>query len=324
VGQAVESVILQTLAVSEILIIDDASKDNTLKKAREIIEKYSNNKISLFISEKNVGYQANWNRCFDLCKTKYLVILHQDDMMMKDCCEKQCKFLNDNKELALVGGNEVQCNEDGVPGYFKKGIDTDRIYRKGQICEFITERSSYIPCSSVMFNMNLIIEVGGFELGVSGTDELFWPKVLTKYPIGISGSNLILRRIHEGQAEYTSFVNDEKKAIKIYQRFKELSFLEERIEYRKRILIFLKKKFFVGYIAGIAPFLAKHGFIRLSLRYIVKAFRIFPAGSFILPTLWKSILKILYYDILEMLLICYRIVLGKMSFRNYLQKMDKK
>jgi len=322
--QAVESIISQTIKVEHILIIDDASEDNTVKKVREIIKNYSLNKIDLVVNNKNVGYQGNWNRCFELCKTNYLVILHQDDMMMVDCCEKQLKFLNENKELALVGGREIQCNEVEVPIYYNNNIENDRIYNKGQIYEFITERSSYIPCSSVMFNMNLIKEVGGFEQGISGADELYWPKVLMVHPIGILGSDLILRRMHEGQAEYDSFINDERRALQIYKRFTKLSLLEERIEYRKRILIFLKKKFFIGYIAGIAPFLAKHGFIRLSLRYLVKAFRVYPAGSFILPTLWKSIIKILYYDILEMFLICYRIVLRKASFRNYYQKTDKK
>jgi len=222
--QAVESVILQTLKVEGIVIIDDASEDNTVEKAREIIEKYSGNKISLFINEKNVGYQANWNKCFEVCKTKYLLILHQDDMLKKNSCERLVAFLQENPDLALTGGQEEICNELGVPHKQKNKNIPDRIFKKGQIYEFITETGCYIPCSSVMFDMGKIREVGGFEVDFSGTDELYWPKVLTKHPLAVLGSVIILRRSHPNQAEYKSFISDEKQALVLYQRFKDLIF----------------------------------------------------------------------------------------------------
>lgn len=298
--QTVESVILQTLEVEGILIIDDASEDNTVKKAREIIEKYSNSKMSLFINEKNIGYQANWNRCFDLCKTKYLVILHQDDMLKRNSCERLVTFHKDHPALALAGGHEEFCNELGAPLKQKTTFKSERIFAKGQIYEFINETGSYIACSSVMFNMEKIKEVGGFEVDVSGTDELYWPRVLTKYPIAVLGSRLILRRIHPEQAEYRSFISDEKDAIKIFQRFKKLVLLEERIQYRRKILHYLRKKFFVGYIGIIATSLAKQGYTGLSIKYFFKAFRIYPAGFYLLPVLWKSTLKIVYFKVFEL------------------------
>jgi len=288
--QAVISIVQQSIPVKNCIIIDDASTDNIDDVVKNIKEKYNSIRITYYRNEKNIGYPSNWNLCFKYCSTKFLVILHQDDFLLQDTIEKQLKFFNENPHIALVGGLEDFINERG--NIIKTNIKKEnKIYQEGQIYEFVSQTGSYIPCSSVMFDMYKINKVGYFDEDVIATDELFWPKVLQHYPIAILGETLIYRRIHPEQTEYGDFIRYEKEAIKIYKKFHRIINYEQRPEFKKKIQDFLTLKFSQSYI-GIAINVAKMGKPWLAIKYIGKSVKIKPNIIFYFPKMWKSFVKI--------------------------------
>ena len=200
--KTVESVLAQTKTVNEILIIDDCSTDKSYEIACELSGKYSN--IKAYRNVENLGYAKNWNNCIKSCQTKFLLILHHDDLLKSDSIEKQLNFFKKNRDIALVGGYEDFIDEHGNLISRKKSTET-KIFEKDQILEFVTHTGSYIPCSTVMFDLEKIKKVGFFDEKYLATDELFWPKVLTEFPIALMGESLINRRIHPGQTEYSDF-----------------------------------------------------------------------------------------------------------------------
>ena len=105
----------------------------------------------------------------------------------------------------MIGGYEDFINENGNLTKKSKPKET-KVYQRGQIYEFVLNHGSYIACSSVMFNMEKIRQFGFFDESVLATDELYWPKVLRKFPIAVLGESLINRRIHPGQTEYKDFL----------------------------------------------------------------------------------------------------------------------
>ena len=65
----------------EILIIDDCSTDNTFEE----LSKFSHhNNVSIFKNEKNLSFARTVLRCFNLCKTEYLIDLPDDAILYKD------------------------------------------------------------------------------------------------------------------------------------------------------------------------------------------------------------------------------------------------
>ena len=65
----------------EILVIDDCSPDNTFEE----LSKFSHhNNVSIFKNEKNIGLARSLLRCFNLCKTEYLIDLPDDTILYKD------------------------------------------------------------------------------------------------------------------------------------------------------------------------------------------------------------------------------------------------
>jgi len=288
---AVKSVIEQDFPVSEIIIVDDNSTDNTYEIINKIKNELKNHKINYYKNIENIGYSKNWNRCFELCKTRYLVILHQDDELKKYCISKQLNLFDQYETIALVGGLEDFIDSESKIIKMQAKQET-RIFEKGKIYEFVTQTGSYIPCSSVMFNMEKIRKVGYFDEDVIATDELYWPKVLVKYPIAILGESLINRRIHPDQTEYGDFIRYEKEALEIYNKFQRIIDYEERDQYKQKIKDFLAFKFARGYVGFIAPNVAKRGKRWLAIKYIGKAIKIKPTIIFYFPKLWKSFVKI--------------------------------
>jgi glycosyltransferase involved in cell wall biosynthesis len=285
---AVLSIINQTKEVETILIIDDASKDNTQKIIYEIKNLYYNYNIKSFRNDNNLGYQKNWNKCFEYCKTKYLVVLHQDDMLVNNSIEKQLLFMQNNPSVALVGGKETYVYGVSKITSSPKVVSNNKIYKKGEIYEFVLNEGSYIPCSSVIFNMEKINKIGYFATDVLGTDELYWPGVLSKFPIAILGESLIYRRIHPGQTinidaveKFNDIIAGANRQLQI------IPYYDSRVELRPKIIKSLRLKFSRNSMNVFESFINVESRRNIALKYFVQAFKFYPF-IFTTKSFWKS------------------------------------
>lgn len=289
INSTIKSVIKQTEKVDQILIVDDLSMDGIQNEVHKIISSYPDVEIKYYRNEKNLGYQSNWNRCFELCTTKFLIILHQDDLLIEHAIKNQLNFLKKNKEIALVGGLEDIIDVNG--NLIKKAIEHhDKIYSKGNIYELITERNSYIPCSSVMFNMDKIRDVGYFDTDVLATDELYWPRVLTQFPIAVLGRSLILRGNHPEQTEWSDFINKKKEVVDVRQRFLAIKDFENREEKKLLIVKTLNRKFCKALVGISAAVIRYNGSSRLAFWYLSQVFKIDPLFPIKYSQFWKVVL----------------------------------
>ena len=96
IAEAIESVLNQTYADFELLIADDGSSDNS----REVIKKFSDTRIKLFLHEENRGPRIILQELLNVAQGKYIAIHHSDDTWTADKLEKQVKFLDENKNYA--------------------------------------------------------------------------------------------------------------------------------------------------------------------------------------------------------------------------------
>lgn len=89
ISRTVKSVLGQTLAPSQIIIIDNGSTDNTSR----IINRFANNNSNIIISSLpiNVGLAEARNISLNFVKTDYFCFLDADDMLRKDAIEKFSK-----------------------------------------------------------------------------------------------------------------------------------------------------------------------------------------------------------------------------------------
>jgi len=89
-----KSVLQQTYKNIEVLIFDDASRDNTYGLRKKITD----DRIKRFRSEKNLGPYKGLNYLLDKAQGEYIAIQDHDDIWHSEKLEKQIDFLQKNKK----------------------------------------------------------------------------------------------------------------------------------------------------------------------------------------------------------------------------------
>jgi len=100
IGEAIDSVMLQKRSANELIIIDDASTDNTFEIALEKQKRYAT--ILLERHQSNLGVAAARNHATELASGKYIAFLDADDLWLPHKLEQQCNFMEQT-------GAEITC-----------------------------------------------------------------------------------------------------------------------------------------------------------------------------------------------------------------------
>ena len=114
IAQTIQSALNQTYSNFEIIIVDNASNDNTWP----IIQNFSqlDSRIKSYRNERNLGPVRNWLRCVDLANGEFGKILWSDDLISRDFIETTLPLFND--EVAFVySGVKIFNNEIGIESY---------------------------------------------------------------------------------------------------------------------------------------------------------------------------------------------------------------
>lgn len=154
IAKAIEGVLMQVVDFDiELVIVDDASPDNTHQIVKEIIDNHPNgNWIRYIKQEKNIGMVKNFSFALKECKGEYIAICEGDDYWINNKKLKiQKEFLEKEPEFSLCFGN---CNVIDVEGNnldnFKvKEIDKSD-YSKSDLI-----KCPLIPTLTVMFRGDL-------------------------------------------------------------------------------------------------------------------------------------------------------------------------
>ncbi|GAH00514.1 unnamed protein product, partial [marine sediment metagenome] len=109
--EAIESILSQTHANLELIIIDDCSTDGSKK----IIESYASKDCRIYpiFNNKNEGPPVSRNKGLKIASGKYIAILDSDDIALPRRLDIQYNFLEKHPEFFLVGGGAIDINEDG-------------------------------------------------------------------------------------------------------------------------------------------------------------------------------------------------------------------
>lgn len=92
VGKTIESILNQTYRNLELIIIDDASKDNT----KDVINSFEDARIRTVFQEENHNVCYSGNVGFKLAKGKYVALIGHDDIWKSDKLRKQVSFMEEH------------------------------------------------------------------------------------------------------------------------------------------------------------------------------------------------------------------------------------
>ena len=95
---AIRSIMRQGLDDFEILIVDNASEDNT----EEVVRAFENPHIRYIRNLSNLGSSENGNRCLANSRGRYIKLFCADDVLLDGVLRKQLNILETRPEVALV------------------------------------------------------------------------------------------------------------------------------------------------------------------------------------------------------------------------------
>ena len=99
VCEAISSILRQTFAGFEFIIIDDGSTDDSW----DIIQSFSDDRIITVRNEINMGTFPSRNRGINISKGKYIAVMDADDVALPDRLMKQYDYMENNPEVLATG-----------------------------------------------------------------------------------------------------------------------------------------------------------------------------------------------------------------------------
>lgn len=99
IQQAIDSILQQSYSDFELLIIDDASTDQTVS----FINKYADTRIRLIAKPLNTGYTNSLNYGLTVAKGKYIARMDGDDISLPQRFAQQVAYLESHPDVVLCG-----------------------------------------------------------------------------------------------------------------------------------------------------------------------------------------------------------------------------
>ncbi|MCL2028053.1 MAG: glycosyltransferase [Bacteroidales bacterium] len=112
IAEAIDSVVTQTYADWELIVVDDGSTDNSVEIIRSYGEK--DQRIHYYQTEAPTGSPViPRNIAIEKAKGRFIAFLDSDDIWLPTKLEQQIKLFSDEK-IAVVFSNHEKINEVGV------------------------------------------------------------------------------------------------------------------------------------------------------------------------------------------------------------------
>lgn len=200
VGEAIESVLNQTINDLELIIIDDASHDNS----RDIIKRLSENdqRIKPKFNQKNMGIASTLNQAISYSEGKYIAFIASDDLWAPSKLKRQLEILENNNDLVLwCEGKIINSKGEENNLHFTEYYGVPK--ESGSIFEELI-KGNYIFGSSIMLKTENLRELMLDENLKYLNDHKLYLDLAYKYKYYFIPDALAKYRIH---GENTTFRN---------------------------------------------------------------------------------------------------------------------
>jgi len=206
IAETLASVIAQSYADFECIIVDNGSTDNT----KEIVKPFLQDKRFIYIYQENKGVSHGRNTGMKAAKGEYIQFLDADDLIEKDKLRSAVKFLVSHLEYDLVY-SDMRYFKDGEINklFMSYSCDESRdnawmsyVSGSGEKVANVFLNGNTMVISSPVFRRSILSSVGYFDESIQHNEDWdFWMRIV------LSGKSI-------------KFLNDEnsKTLIRIHKK----------------------------------------------------------------------------------------------------------
>lgn len=200
VAEAVASVLAQDGVDMEVLVVDDASEDDTL----DIVRSFADPRIQIHRNEERRGIPGNWNRCLEIASGDFINIFHQDDVMLPRNLESKVGLLASDPSVSFVHSAIellVEPSAGDQAGHWVDRSDRDFTADGKAYFRKLYLSDNLICAPAVVARRRSLVDLGGFDESVGFTpDYEMWLRLCVEGRVGFLSRPLIRYRWHDANA----------------------------------------------------------------------------------------------------------------------------
>ncbi len=149
--EAIESVLRQTFADFEFIILDDCSPDPNVEA---VVKSYADPRIRFYKNEQNMGISRTRNKLIELARGEYLAVMDHDDVSLPERFEKEAAYLDANPDVGVVS-----CKAEQFPhGGLTKNPENDKDIKLAMMRSCPITHSACMIRKSVLTDNNIRYE----------------------------------------------------------------------------------------------------------------------------------------------------------------------
>ena len=188
--EAIESILNQTFADFEFIIVNDGSTDSSL----EIIQSYQDERIRVINNEINIGLTKSLNKAITEAHGEYIARQDADDISLPNRFEEQLRYLEQHPETVLLGTSIYMIDEDGKTlGKCTAMAEPSKSLTKGNPFNH----------GSTMFKSEIVHKLGGYnELFRYCQDYELWLRMAKYYEVRNLKQVLYKLRSHDENIQF--------------------------------------------------------------------------------------------------------------------------
>lgn len=193
-AEAIESILGQTFADFEFVIVDDGSTDTS----PAILADYASRDPRIrVVTQANAGIVAALNRGLAECRTALVARMDADDVSLPTRLERQVAFLATRPMVAVVGTAVQRISETGAAGPEVRHPAAWQAIARG------LRHGNCLAHPSVMMRRDAVMEVGGYrEFLRHAEDYDLWTRVAERQELANLPDCLLRYRVHGGQVSW--------------------------------------------------------------------------------------------------------------------------
>lgn len=204
IGESIASVKAQTYTDWELIIVDDASTDDT----DDVVKRVLSPKIRYLKNERNCGAAVSRNRALCEARGKWIAFLDSDDLWPPDKLEKQIAFMGKNG-YAFSYTQYAEIDENGKSLGVTVG-GPKRITKTGMF------NYCWPGCLTVMYNREVVGDIQIADIK-KNNDYAMWLKVCKKAECHLLSEILACYRKRSGSISRHSYVSLIKWHYRLYR-----------------------------------------------------------------------------------------------------------
>jgi hypothetical protein len=210
--QCVNSVLGQASVDVRVLVIDDASTDNTAEVAATLAQE--DPRVTVTRHDTNKGHINTYNEGIEWASADYMLLLSADDYLLPGALKRAADLMDEHPEVGFTFGNVIEVSDSGNETPTETNIEAtnesgDRILAGREFIESSGAGNLVATCSAVV-RTGLQKHLGGYrgELPHTGDMEM-WLRFAAHASVGfISAYQGVYRQHRANMSTAYYFISD--------------------------------------------------------------------------------------------------------------------